>query len=52
MPKSFVADLKQLLLKYAADKDRLNLFEAWHAPDCETKRDKLLNHCRKTLSDN
>lgn len=45
-------DLKQLLLKYAGHKDRVNLFENWFAPDCETKRDKILAHYRKSLIDN
>lgn len=53
MPKPFIADVKQMFLKYQNHRDRINLNENWVAsPDCATKKAKLLMFTNKVLIDN
>ena len=52
MPKSFVADTKNLLLKYAQHKDRQNLLDEWGSANCENKEEKFVAFIKKVLGDN
>ena len=52
MPKTLVADTKNLLLKYASHKDRQNLLDDWNSTHCTNKVDKFIAFIRKVLLDN
>ena len=52
VPKSLVADTKNLLLKYSSNKDRQNLLNDWNSGHCENKFEKFISFIRKVLVDN
>ena len=52
VPKSLVADTKNMLLKYAQHKDRQSLLDEWSSAHCENKLEKFVAYIRKVLVDN
>jgi len=52
VPKSLIADSKQLLVKYACHKDRQNLLEDWNTPQCSNKAEKFVAYIKKVLTEN